>query len=70
MYSSRLQHLEEAHKALNKRIDAMEQTGIYEDLQIEELKKQRLHLKDKIAILKKSQDSSTFIIPENYESKM
>jgi uncharacterized protein YdcH (DUF465 family) len=70
MYSSRLQHLEEAHKALNKRIDAMEQTGIYEDLQIEELKKQRLHLKDKIAILKKSQDSSTFVIPENYESKM
>lgn len=70
MYSNRLQHLEEAHKALNKRIDAMEQTGIYEDLQIEELKKQRLHLKDKIAILKKSQDSSTFVIPENHESKM
>ena len=38
--------------------------------EIEELKKQRLQLKDKIAILKKSQDSSTLVNLENNESKM
>jgi uncharacterized protein YdcH (DUF465 family) len=30
----------------------MEKTGIYDDLKIEELKKQRLRLKDEIVILK------------------
>lgn len=58
MYIARLKHLEEAHKALNKQIDTLEQTGIFEDLRLEELKKKRLLLKDKIAILKQKQDST------------
>jgi uncharacterized protein YdcH (DUF465 family) len=52
MYQNKIKHLEEAHRALNKQIDSMERTGIYDDLKIEELKKQRLHLKDEIVILK------------------
>lgn len=58
MYIARLKHLEEAHRALNKQIDTLEQTGIFEDLRLEELKKKRLLLKDKIAILKQKQDST------------
>ena len=52
MYQIKIKHLEEAHRVLDKQIDSMEKTGIYDDLKIEELKKQRLHLKDEIVILK------------------
>ena len=55
MYENRIAHLEEAHRSLDKRIDTLEKTGIYEDLNLEELKKQRLRLKDEIAILKRKQ---------------
>ena len=48
----RLQHLENDHAALNKRIDGMESTGVFEDVTLEVLKKQRLHLKDEIAKIK------------------
>lgn len=46
---SHLKHLEEMHQQLNKRIDRMESTGVFEDVTLEVLKKQRLHLKDEIA---------------------
>ena len=52
MYQNKIKHLEEAHRVLDKQIDTMERTGIYDDLKIEELKKQRLRLKDEIVILK------------------
>ena len=52
MYQNKIKHLEETHRVLDKQIDSMEKTGIYDDLKIEELKKQRLHLKDEIVILK------------------
>ena len=52
MYQNRIKHLEEAHRALDKQIDTLEKTGIFDDLKIEELKKQRLRLKDDIVILK------------------
>jgi uncharacterized protein YdcH (DUF465 family) len=55
MYENRIKHLEEAHRALNKQIDTLEKNGLFEDLKLEELKKQRLHLKDEIAILKHKQ---------------
>ena len=55
MYENRIKHLEEAHRALNKQIDTLEKTGLYEDLKLEELKKQRLRLKDDIAILQAKQ---------------
>ena len=55
MYENRIKHLEEAHRALDKQIDTLEQNGLFEDLKLEDLKKQRLHLKDDIAILKRKQ---------------
>ncbi len=57
MYENRIKHLEEAHRALNKQIDTLEKNGLFEDLKLEELKKQRLHLKDEIAILRHKQQS-------------
>ena len=48
----RLQHLENDHAAINKRIDGLEKTGVFEDATLEVLKKQRLHLKDEISKVK------------------
>jgi uncharacterized protein YdcH (DUF465 family) len=48
----RLKHLEQDHAHLDKRIDGMESTGVFEDNTLEVLKKQRLHLKDEIAKIK------------------
>lgn len=56
MYEHRIKHLEESHRVLDKRIDTLEQNGLYEDLKLDELKKQRLHLKDEIVILKRKQE--------------
>ena len=56
MYENRIKHLEEAHRVLNKQIDTLEKNGLFEDLKLEDLKKQRLHLKDEIAILKRKQE--------------
>ena len=55
MYDNRIKHLEEAHRALDKQIDTVEKNGLFEDLKLEELKKQRLRLKDDIVILKHKQ---------------
>lgn len=55
MFENRIKHLEEAHRALDKQIDTLEQTGLFEDLKLEDLKKHRLHLKDEIVILKNNQ---------------
>ena len=55
MYENRIKHLEEAHRALDKQVDTLEKTGLFEDLKLEKLKKQRLHLKDEIVILKHKQ---------------
>lgn len=51
-WHNRLKHLEEAHHALNKKIDGLEKTGVFDDIELETLKKQRLHLKDQIAKIK------------------
>jgi hypothetical protein len=59
MYEQRIKHLEEAHRALDKQVDTLEKTGLFEDLKLEELKKERLLLKDKIAILKHKQQFHT-----------
>ena len=59
MYEQRIKHLEEAHRALDKKIDTLEKTGVFQDLTLEEMKKQRLHIKDNIAILKHKQQLHT-----------
>ena len=48
----RLKHLEYDHADMNKKIDGMEKTGVFEDVTLEVLKKQRLHLKDEISKIK------------------
>ena len=48
----RLKHLENDHAALDKKIDGLEKTGVFEDVTLEVLKKQRLHLKDEIGRVK------------------
>lgn len=48
----RLEHLQKDHAELDKRIDGMESTGVFEDATLEVLKKQRLHLKDEIVKIK------------------
>lgn len=47
-----LTHLEEEHRCLDKQIDGLENTGVFADDHLEILKKQRLLLKDQIAIIK------------------
>jgi uncharacterized protein YdcH (DUF465 family) len=49
---NRVQHLEEEHARLDKRIDGMESTGVFEDTTLEILKKQRLHIRDELVKLK------------------
>lgn len=49
---NRVAHLEEEHTRLDKQIDQMIRAGLYEDNNIHDLKKQRLHLRDEIAKLK------------------
>jgi len=49
---NKLKHLEIDHAAIDKRIDGMESTGVFEDATLEVLKKQRLHLKDEIVKIK------------------
>jgi hypothetical protein len=51
MYENRIQHLEESHRALNRQIDGLERTGRFDDLHLQNLKKQRLQLRDEIAKL-------------------
>jgi len=54
-YENRIKHLEEAHHALDKKIRGIESTGVFDDDQLYELKKQKLILKDQIEELKKKQ---------------
>jgi len=56
MYEQRIKHLEELHRVLDKRIDGLEKTGVFEDATMEVLKKQRLHLKDELVIMKHKQE--------------
>lgn len=55
MYEARIKYLEESHRMLDKKIDGLEKTGKFDDSHINQLKKQRLQLKDQIAALNKKQ---------------
>jgi uncharacterized protein YdcH (DUF465 family) len=59
MYEHRIKHLQEMHRVLDKRIDGLEKTGVFEDTTLEVLKKQRLHLRDELVILKHKQQLHT-----------
>lgn len=51
-WHNRIRHLEEEHHRLDKRIDGLESTGVFDDVTLEVLKKQRLHIKDEIVKIK------------------
>ena len=55
MYENRIKHLEEMHHVLDKQIAHLETTGVYKDLDLEELKKKKLLIKDEIEMLKAKQ---------------
>ena len=58
-WENRIKHLEQAHQALDKRIDGLESTGVFDDVELNDLKKQRLQLKRQIVILKQDHTPST-----------
>lgn len=55
MYENRIKHLEHIHEMLDKKIDVMERTGVFEDNNIHDLKKQRLQIRDQLAELRRKQ---------------
>ena len=59
-YELRIKHLEEQHHALNKRIDGLESTGVFDDAELTSLKKQRLHLKTQIVKIKQDHQPSIY----------
>ena len=63
-YENRIKHLEQAHQALDKRIDGLESTGVFDDTELTDLKKQRLQLKRQIVILKQDHTPSNYYTTE------
>ena len=61
---NRIKHLEEAHHVLDKRIDGLEKTGVFDDVELTDLKKQRLQLKTQIVKLKQDHNPSTHYTTE------
>jgi hypothetical protein len=56
MYKSKIQHLEEMHRVLNKQIDDMEKNHPHVEVQkLAEMKKQKLVMRDEISRLTKLQ---------------
>ena len=55
MYEDNINHLEEAHRVLDQKIDTLEKNGLFEDIKMQELKKQRLLFRDELAILRRKQ---------------
>ena len=55
MYENRIKHLEESHRVLDQKIDMLEKNGLFEDIKMQELKKQRLLFRDELAILRRKQ---------------
>jgi len=57
MYEGRIRHLEQMHTVLDKQIDGMEKTGVFDDTQLHNLKKQRLQIRDQLAELRARQQT-------------
>ena len=55
MYETRIKHLEEMHRILDSKIETLEKTGIYEDHALQNMKKQKLQLKDELRRLTRLQ---------------
>ena len=64
-WERRIKHLEEAHQALNKRIDGLESTGVFDDAELNNLKKQRLRLKTQLVTLRQQHPSTHYTTEQN-----
>lgn len=43
-----IKHLEDQHQTIDKKVDTMEKTGLFEDMDLQYLKKKRLTLKEEL----------------------
>jgi len=43
-----IKHLEDQHRTIDKKVDTMEKTGLFEDMAMQFLKKKRLTLKEEL----------------------
>lgn len=64
-YELRIKHLEEQHHALNKRIDGLESTGVFDDAELTSLKKERLRLKTKIVTMIQDHREPPYRVEQN-----
>ena len=48
---NRIKHLEEEHHRLDKKIDGLESTGVFDDAELSTLKKQRLRIKTELVTI-------------------
>ena len=55
MYENRIKHLEESHRVLDKQINQLLASGQFDDIKIQEMKKQKLQLRDEIRRLNRLQ---------------
>ena len=55
-YENRIAFLEDTHRMLNKKIDEMSKSGAFDDLEITEMKKKRLHLKEELVKLQEQHE--------------
>ena len=55
MYKQRIRNLENQHRDLDHQVDSLERTGVFDDMQIEKLKKERLHVLDELTRLRRLQ---------------
>ena len=62
---NRIKHLEEAHHVLDKRIDGLEKTGVFDDAELTDLKKQRLRLKTQLVTLRQQHPSTYYTTEQN-----
>ena len=53
MYEDRIKTLEATHQQLNKQIDGLEKTGIFDDVELQDLKKRKLFVRDLIEELQR-----------------
>jgi uncharacterized protein YdcH (DUF465 family) len=59
-WENRIKHLEEEHHKLDKKIAGLESTGVFDDIELSDLKKQKLHLKTEIVKIKQDYLTSTY----------
>ena len=59
-WERRIKHLEQEHHRLDKQIAGLESTGIFDDAELTDLKKQKLHLKTQIVKIKQDHLTLTY----------